>query len=81
MILGSQTNTKLLKKKKFPLFNSVLNIKNFHYLIVYYTIYLRDIIGYNLSEINILINYFLKINNIKNIKWVKDLNKIIKNFI
>ena len=47
----------------------------------HYTINLRDIIGYNLLEINILINYFLKINNIKNIKWVKDLNRIIKNFI
>ena len=58
-------------------YNNILNTN--------YIINLRNIIGLNLKDINILINYFLKLvyvlNNKKNIKWVKDLNKIIKNFI
>ena len=48
-----------------------------------YTINLRKILPelLNFEDINILINYFFKINNINNIKWVNDLNKIIENFI
>jgi len=61
--------------------NKLIHIFGGIYTNNHYTIYLRNIIGLNLNEINILINYFLKINNIKNLKWVKDLNKIIKNFI
>ena len=47
----------------------------------HYIIPLRHIIfKLNIFEINIIINYLIKIYHIQNLKWVRDLNKIILNF-
>ena len=45
----------------------------------HYSINLINILGLNLNNTSIIILNFIK--NIKNIKWVKDLNKIIFNYI